>query len=55
MGAGARGVGICDVGCVPCEIRHRIAFVHGYNVGLVAQELNRMAKPLRKSGHCLSI
>ena len=37
-------VGIYDVGCAPCEVGHRIAFVHGYNAGLAAQEFEPQGK-----------
>ena len=37
-------VGIYDIGCAPCEIGHRIAFVHGYNAGLAAQEFEPHGK-----------
>ena len=30
--------------CAPCEVGHRIAFVHGYNAGLAAQEFEPNGK-----------
>lgn len=32
------------MGCAPCEIGHRIAFVHGYNAGQAAQEFEPHGK-----------
>lgn len=33
-----QAVGLYDVPCAPCEIGHRIGFVHAYNAGLTVQE-----------------
>lgn len=37
-------VAIYDVVCAPCDVGHRIAFVHGYNAGLAAQEFEPNGK-----------
>lgn len=37
-------VGIYDVVYAPCEDTHRIAFLHGYNAGLVAREFEPSGK-----------
>ena len=37
-------VSIYDVPCAPCELGHRIAYVHAYNAGLAAQEFEPSGK-----------
>ena len=37
-------VDIYDVPCAPCEIGHRIGFVHAYNAGLTVQEFEPRSK-----------
>lgn len=37
-------LGIYDIPCAPCELGHRIAFVHAYNAGLAAQEFEPSSK-----------
>ena len=37
-------VDIYDVPCAPCEIGHRIGFVHAYNAGLTVQESEPASK-----------
>lgn len=37
-------VSVYDVPCAPCELGHRIAFVHAYNAGLSAQEFEPHGK-----------
>ena len=37
-------VSIYNVPCAPCELGHRIAFVHAYNAGLTAQEFEPSSK-----------
>ena len=39
-----RAVDIYDVPCAPCEIGHRIGFVHAYNAGLTVQEYEPRGK-----------
>ena len=41
-------VGIYNVACAPCVIGHRIAFVHGYNAGLSAQEFEPNGKAAKE-------
>lgn len=37
-------INIYDVPCAPCELGHRIAFVHAYNAGLTVQEFEPRGK-----------
>ena len=39
-----QAVEIYDVPCAPCEIGHRIGFVHAYNAGLTVQEYEPRSK-----------
>lgn len=39
-----QAVEIYDVPCAPCEIGHRIGFVHAYNAGLTVQEFEPKSK-----------
>lgn len=41
-------VSIYDVPCAPCELGHRIAYVHAYNAGLAAQEFEPSGKASRE-------
>ena len=37
-------VEVYDIPCAPCEIGHRIGFVHAYNAGLTVQEFEPRGK-----------
>ena len=37
-------LGVYNVPCAPCELGHRIAFVHAYNAGLTVQEFEPSGK-----------
>ena len=39
-----QAVEIYDIPCAPCEIGHRIGFVHAYNAGLTVQEFEPSSK-----------
>ncbi|MYF98795.1 AAA family ATPase [Candidatus Poribacteria bacterium] len=41
-------VSIYEVPCAPCELGHRIAYVHAYNAGLAAQEFEPSGKASRE-------
>lgn len=41
-------VSIYDVPCAPCELGHRIAYVHAYNAGLTTQEFEPEGKASRE-------
>ena len=41
-------VSIYDVPCAPCELGHRIAYVHAYNAGLATQEFEPSGKASRE-------
>lgn len=41
-------VGTYDVPCAPCELGHRIAYVHAYNAGLATQEFEPSGKASRE-------
>ena len=39
-----QAVDIYDIPCAPCEVGHRIGFVHAYNAGLTVQEFEPSSK-----------
>lgn len=43
-------IGIYDIPCAPCEVGHRIGFVHAYNVGLTVQEFEPRSKATAEIG-----
>ena len=50
-----QAIEIYDIPCAPCEIGHRIGFVHAYNAGLTVQEFEPSSKASKRNQRALRV